>query len=64
MTVVSQGRRPLLSLRSTLIIVVAFIAALIAGVLAYLNGSSLPGAVIYGGGTFFAVLVAANSLIE
>ena len=49
---VTQGGPPLLSPRSTLIIVVAFIAALIAGVLAYLNGSSLPGAVIYGGGAF------------
>ena len=59
----AEGGPPLMSPRSALIFVVAFIAALIAGLLAHLSGSSLPAAVLYGGGAFGAALFAANSMI-
>ncbi|MBG0565500.1 hypothetical protein [Actinoplanes aureus] len=54
---------PLLTVRTTVILLVALVVGVLAGVLSYLADRSLPGAVLWGGGAAGAAVALFHSLI-
>jgi len=61
---VSSPSDPLFSVRAALVLLLAFIVGLVAGVLAYLAKPSIPAAVLVGGGAAGGALLMFNSLIN
>jgi len=58
-----QADPPLLTQRAALVLLVAFIVGMLAGVLTYLARSPLPTSVVVGGGAFGGALMIANNVI-
>ncbi|MFG1913061.1 hypothetical protein [Kribbella sp. NPDC048928] len=58
-----QADTKLISTRSALIMALALIAAIGAGLLTYLSNHSLPGAVLTGGGAWAAAVIFFNTII-
>ena len=54
---------PLLSVRAAVVLLLAIVVGIFAGVLAYLSEHSLPGAVLWGGGAAGASIVMFHSII-
>lgn len=59
----SQEPEPLLSLRATVILLLALLIGVAAGVLTYLGGQPVPAAVLMGGGAAGAALALFHNLI-
>src|SRR5436305_777936 len=57
------GPEPLLSVRTTMVLLLASVAGIIAGILAGLAGQPLPAATLVGGGTAGGALALFHSLI-
>jgi heme A synthase len=60
----SSSPRPILTVRSTLVLLLAVLVGVAAGVLASMAGQSLPAAVLVAGGAAGFTVVAATTLVE